>query len=82
MQRSTSFSYGLFSNFSKEDLEKISPVICPSITLSTLHGCPPEEIERIANYLLKEKNLHTFIKMNPTILGEKFVRDTFDANGI
>lgn len=71
----------LFTNFTKEDLEKISPVVCPSITLSTLHGCPPQEIERIANYLLKEKHLHTFIKMNPTLLGEKFVRDTFDAMG-
>lgn len=71
----------LFSNFKEEDLKKISEVICPSITLSTLHGCPPEEIERIANYLLTEKNLHTFIKMNPTILGEKFVRDTFDEMG-
>lgn len=71
----------LFFNFSKEDLDKISPVICPSITLSTLHGCPPEEIEKIAKYLLEEKNLHTFIKMNPTLLGEKFVRDTFDQMG-
>ncbi len=71
----------LLSNFSKEDLDKISPVVCPSITLSTLHGCPPEEIEKIAKYLLEEKNLHTFIKMNPTLLGEKFVRDTFDKMG-
>ncbi|MBY6794879.1 putative selenate reductase subunit YgfK [Clostridium botulinum] len=71
----------LFSNFSIEDLDKISPVVCPSITLSTLHGCPPEEIEKIAKYLLEEKNLHTFIKMNPTLLGEKFVRDTFDKMG-
>lgn len=71
----------LFKNFNEEDLERISPVICSSITLSTLHGCPPQEIERISNYLLKEKNLHTFIKMNPTLLGEKFVRDTFDEMG-
>lgn len=71
----------LFSKFNEEDLNKISPVVCKSITLSTLHGCPPEEIERIANYLLKEKNLFTFIKMNPTLLGEKFVRDTFDQMG-
>lgn len=70
-----------FENFKKADLEAISPVICPSITLSTLHGCPPQEIERIANYLLKEKNLHTFIKMNPTILGETFVRDTLNKLG-
>lgn len=70
-----------FSNFNKKDLDKISPVISPSITLSTLHGCPPEEIERIVNYLLKEKSIHTFIKMNPTLLGERFVRDTFDQMG-
>ena len=71
----------LFSCFTEEDLEKISPAVCPSITLSTLHGCPPQEIERISNYFLKEKNLHTFVKMNPTLLGEKFVRETLDAMG-
>jgi putative selenate reductase len=76
-----SSNLNMFNNFKKDDLGKISSVVCPSITLSTLHGCPPEEIERISNYLLKEKNLHTFIKMNPTLLGEKFVRDTFDAMG-
>ncbi|GAA0747069.1 putative selenate reductase subunit YgfK [Clostridium oceanicum] len=70
-----------FSNFTKKDLDKISSKVCPSITLSTLHGCPPEEIEKIGNYLLKEKNLHTFIKMNPTLLGEKFVKDTFNKMG-
>ncbi len=71
----------LFSDFNKEDLDKISSKVCSSITLSTLHGCPPEEIERISNYLLKEKNLNTFIKMNPTLLGEKFVRNTLDTMG-
>ncbi len=30
---------------------------------------------------MKEKNLHTFIKMNPTILGESFVRETLDKLG-
>lgn len=71
----------LFSHFTEEDLEKVSPVVCPSITLSTLHGCPPQEIERISNYFLKEKNLHTFVKMNPTLLGKKFVREALDAMG-
>ncbi len=52
----------LFSNFSKEDLDKISPAVCPSITLSTLHGCPPEEIEKIAKYLLEEKKSSYFYK--------------------
>ncbi len=45
-----------------------------SITLSTMHGCPPEEIEAIARYLLEEKKLHTYIKLNPTLLGEQAVR--------
>ncbi|HYE80661.1 MAG TPA: putative selenate reductase subunit YgfK [Clostridia bacterium] len=71
----------LFSHFTREDLDGISPVVCPSITLSTLHGCPPQEIERISNYFLQEKHLHTFVKMNPTLLGEKFVRETLDAMG-
>ncbi|HYF82129.1 MAG TPA: putative selenate reductase subunit YgfK [Clostridia bacterium] len=71
----------LFSHFTREDLDKVSPVVCPSITLSTLHGCPPQEIERISNYFLTEKNLHTFVKMNPTLLGEKFVRETLDTMG-
>lgn len=70
-----------FKHFCKGDLDKVSSEICKSITLSTLHGCPPEEIERIGNYLLKEKGLHTFIKMNPTLLGEDFVRNTFDGMG-
>ena len=71
----------MFDNFNSDDLKKISANICPSITLSTMHGCPPTEIEKIANYFLKEKNLHTFIKMNPTILGEKFVRETLNTMG-
>ncbi|SCK04360.1 Glutamate synthase [NADPH] small chain [uncultured Clostridium sp.] len=69
------------SKFNIDDLNNISNKICSSITLSTLHGCPPQEIERIANYLLNEKKLNTFIKMNPTLLGEDFVRSTFDSMG-
>ena len=68
-------------NFKEEDLDKVSKKVCSSITLSTLHGCPPQEIERIANYLLTEKHINTFIKMNPTLLGEDFVRNTFDSMG-
>jgi putative selenate reductase len=43
--------------------------ISDNITLSTMHGCPANEIEDIAKYLLKEKGLHTFVKLNPTLLG-------------
>ena len=50
-------------------INAISPRVSRSVTVSTLHGCPPEEIERIASYLLTEKGLHTYVKCNPTILG-------------
>lgn len=49
--------------------------IANSITLSTMHGCPPDEIERIAEYLLTERKLHTIVKMNPTLLGKERVLD-------
>ncbi|MCB1101148.1 MAG: putative selenate reductase subunit YgfK [Kiritimatiellae bacterium] len=39
------------------------------VTLSTMHGCPPDEIERIAAYLLSEQQLDTLVKLNPTLLG-------------
>ncbi len=72
---------GMFAEFTKEDISAISPVVCNSVTLSTLHGCPPEEIERIAMYLMKEKKLHTFIKCNPTLLGYEYARRILDELG-
>jgi putative selenate reductase len=42
-----------------------------SITLSTFHGCPAEEIERIAEFLLTEMGVHTIVKMNPPMLGRE-----------
>lgn len=70
-----------FENFKKEDLDKISPIICKDITLSTLHGCPAHEIEAIASYLIKEKKMNTFIKCNPTMLGYDYARKTLDSMG-
>lgn len=49
--------------------------ISDNITLSTMHGCPPDEIEKIGHYLLKEKKLHTLVKLNPTLLGKDALRD-------
>lgn len=40
-------------------------------TLSTFHGCPKDEIERICRYLLAEMKLHTIIKLNPVQLGKE-----------
>lgn len=62
-------------------IESISPRICTGVTVSTLHGCPPQEIEAIASYLIQEKGLNTFVKCNPTILGYDFARKTLDAMG-
>ena len=70
-----------FKHITKEDVLKISSNICNSVTLSTLHGCPPQEIERIAVYLMEEKGLNTFIKCNPTLLGYEFARKTMDEMG-
>ncbi len=62
-------------------LDAIDPHVCTSITLSTLHGCPPQEIERIAQYLIDVKHLNTFVKCNPTILGYAYARKTLDDLG-
>ena len=48
--------------------------ISDSVTLSTMHGCPPDEIERISQYLIEERGLHTTVKCNPTLLGAERVR--------
>ncbi len=71
----------LFEHVNARYIENISPQVCTSITLSTLHGCPPQEIEKIASYLISEKKLHTFVKCNPTILGYETARRTLDSMG-
>jgi len=45
-----------------------------SVTLSTMHGCPPDEIQRIAQYLIEQRGFHTTVKLNPTLLGKERVR--------
>jgi len=70
----------------KNKIEKIIPLypkaadlqipaqISNNVTLSTMHGCPPNEIENIAKYLMEERKLHTAVKLNPTLLGMKQLR--------
>jgi putative selenate reductase len=53
----------------------IPPVISDNITLSTMHGCPPDEIGDIAAYLMGKRKLHTLVKLNPTLLGPDILRD-------
>lgn len=45
-----------------------------NITLSTMHGCPADEIEKIGLYLIEKLKLHTTIKLNPTLLGADELR--------
>ena len=71
----------LFEHVTKEDVEAIPAKVCNSITLSTMHGCPPQEIENIVRYLLKEKHINTYVKCNPTLLGYEFVRKAMDDLG-
>ena len=70
-----------FEHVTREDIEAIPAEICNSITLSTMHGCPPQEIENIVMYLLTEKHINTYVKCNPTLLGYDFVRKAMDDLG-
>ena len=70
-----------YSESIEKVLTRISPNISDSITLSTMHGCPPHEIESICEYLITEKKLHTFVKLNPTLLGYDRAREILDGQG-
>lgn len=59
----------------------INPQISNNVTLSTMHGCPPDEIEKIGHYLLTQKKLHTAIKLNPTLLGKDELQEILRKAG-
>jgi putative selenate reductase len=61
--------------------KKIDSHIVNNVTISTMHGCPPAEIEAICSYMLKEKHIHTYVKLNPTLLGYDKARGILDVNG-
>ncbi len=42
-----------------------------SVTLSTFHGCPANEIERICEFLIGERDFDVIVKMNPPMLGKQ-----------
>ncbi len=62
-------------------IKSIPKKLVHSVTLSTMHGCPPAEIERIGSYLIEEKGFDTYIKLNPTLLGYDAARGILDATG-
>jgi putative selenate reductase len=48
--------------------------ISDNITISTMHGCPPDEVEKIGRYFVVERKFNTTIKLNPTLLGPERLR--------
>ena len=55
--------------------------VVTGVTLSTFHGCPPEEIEAIVRHLMGEFDLDVVVKLNPTLLGIESVRTILDRLG-
>jgi putative selenate reductase len=71
-----------------EELRQIHPqaakldipdCISDNITISTMHGCPPDEIEKIGRYFIQERRLNTTIKLNPTLLGAARLRQILNS---
>ena len=58
----------------------IPDLISNNITLSTMHGCPSGEIEKIGRYLIDDLGLHTTIKLNPTLNGKDEVRQILNRD--
>jgi len=63
---------GKFTRF--RDLEFPSR-IADTVTLSTFHGCPPDEIESITKHLITRHGLDVIVKLNPTLLGFERVQE-------
>ncbi|MBN2797622.1 MAG: FAD-dependent oxidoreductase [Deltaproteobacteria bacterium] len=59
----------------------IPTAMCTTVTLSTMHGTPPSEIEALALHLMEAQGLHTAVKLNPTLMGPDFVRGTLHRLG-
>jgi len=77
----TSAVISSFSNFTKADLEAVSPEVSNRMIISTFYNCPKDEIEKIVIYFLGQKTLHTLIKCNPTLLGYERCRELLDEMG-
>jgi putative selenate reductase len=57
----------------------IPSTISDNVTISTMHGCPPDEVEKIGRYFVEERKLNTTIKLNPTLLGPMELRDILNT---
>ncbi len=54
---------------------QIPTQISRNVTISTMHGCPPDEVEKIGRYFIEERKMDTTIKFNPTMLGAEKLRE-------
>ncbi len=61
---------GAFAHLADLDF---NPHLSDTLTLSTFHGCPPEEIESITKHLIDHHDLDVIVKLNPTLLGYETV---------
>ncbi len=53
----------------RPEREAVANRVSGCITLSTFHGCPADEIERICEHLLTDVGTHVVVKLNPMLLG-------------
>lgn len=53
---------------------EVDPRLSDTLTLSTFHGCPPEQIELITKRLITHHGLNVIVKLNPTLLGHDRVQ--------
>ncbi len=49
--------------------------LAAGVTLSTFHGTPAREVEKIGEFLVGELGFHTVIKLNPPMLGRNRVEE-------
>lgn len=68
---------GAFAHLADLDFD---PAISDTLTLSTFHGCPPEEIEAITKHLIDVHDLDVIVKLNPTLLGYEVVADLVNGS--
>jgi putative selenate reductase len=54
---------------------KFNREIVTTATISTFHGCPPDEVEDIVKHLMVDHGLDVTVKLNPTLLGFETVSD-------
>ncbi len=70
-----------FERVDEAFIESIPAQVCQSVAVSTMHGCPVEQIEEILLYLIEEKKFNTLLKCNPTLVGEEDARALLDNAG-